>query len=123
MQTGDYTHNRVVGEIAGPILRALCKGWAWKCSHNGTNATCFFSLHFAGIFQATKNPAQAKPGRVERIQTITAGWSAGQPYYSTEASTVSSVADAFWARSSASALLSRSRYPTLLPWRLIPDRK
>jgi hypothetical protein len=43
--------------------------------------------------------------------------------YLREASSTSSVAGAFWARNSASALFSGIRYVVLLPWIFIPDRK
>lgn len=63
-----------------------------------------------------KNPVQAKPGRgaVGNSDDHNAGTPALRNY-SREAIRVSTVGDTFWARSSASALLSGRRYAILLP--------
>jgi hypothetical protein len=72
-----------------------------------------------------RNPAQAKPGRgtIENSNGTNRSGPTLLRNYSRKASTVSSVAGTFWARSSASSLLSSRRYPILLPSSLIPDRK
>ena len=60
-------------------------------------------------------PSKARTGNCRESEDRNRAGTPALHDYSREASKVSSVADTFWARSSASALLSGRRYAILLP--------